>query len=168
MAWNGSRRAFSRTVISPPGGSSPSPVPSGIPVPLSHSSYRLHAQADPVSSRSLSIPTTTLHALSSSNTQRTQSVSRRSSGSTIPDGSPTNGSACRLLAPGARSPPPSPSLLVPKPSPAFTVLRGIPSPRCAERQTAPLPVVMSSSKALTWNLLPTHGFQTHASPFQTM
>ena len=145
-----------------------SPVPSGSPVHLPLSSYHLHAQADPVSSRSLSIPTTALHALSSSNTQRTQSISRRSSGSTIPGGSPTNGSACRLFAPGARSPLPSSSHLVPKPCPAFTVLRGIPSPRCAERQTAPLPVVMSSSKALTWNLLPTHGFQTHTSPLQTM
>lgn len=166
---DGSQRAFSRRGLPASSVTFPYQEVSRVAWPFRRPSsfipLELPSPCSGGSVSSLSIPTTTLRALSSSNTQRTQSASRRSSGSTIPGGSPTNGSACRLSCSQCQG-----ELIllrhrrkvslcpIPVPPSRFCVVFHL--PRCAERRGAPPPIVMLSSKALAWDVLPIHGFRT--------
>ena len=112
---------------------------------------------------SLSASTTTLRALSSSRTQRTQSASRRST----PGDSPTNGTGRCLPTPNANTSSTSlsatvsrsPRVLVPDPPPRFCAIPHLPNVQNVE--PAP-PPVMHWNNAPVWGALPTHGFRALA------
>lgn len=173
---DGSQRAFSRRGLPASSVTFPYQEVSRVACPFRRPSsfipLELPSPCSGGSVSSLSIPTTTLRALSSSNTQRTQSASRRSSGSTIPGGSPTNGSACRLSCSQCQG-----ELIllrhrrkvslcpIPVPPSRFCVVFYL--PRCAERRGAPPPVVMLSSKALALGCAP-YSRISDTSPLQTM